>query len=142
MITWKRLRTCAAVCVIIFASGCGGPGLCTVTGKITSKSKPVCTGAINLLAENGEYFSGGIDQEGNYTLINVPTGTFKVAVISDKPAGPPPMSIKRNPNDPPPPAPAVVANWVPVDAKYGDPNTSGKQITLNSGTNTVNIDLE
>ena len=133
---------CIAAGALTIMIGCGSSGTCVVSGKLTIKGKPVCTGSINLLAANGDIVTGGIDADGNYMVINAPVGVVKVAVVSEKPIGPGPISAKREPGSPPPTAAPVTLNWVPVDAKYADPATSGKEITLKSGSNVINIDLE
>lgn len=136
---------CAVFLGLIAIAGCGGSGTCTVSGKVTIKGKPVCTGVINLVSPSGEIVTGGIDEEGNYTVINVTTGDKKVSIISDKPLPSPVNVVKYDPDLPPPPAPLpskAMQNWVPVDAKYGNAETSGKTMTLKSGSNTINIELE
>lgn len=125
--------------------GCGGPSVGTVSGKVKVKGKPVYFGFINLLAANGDVFPGGIDDQGNYTVLNVPSGVLKVGVISEKPTGPPPSAIKFDPANPPPPPPTTTGpppQWVAVNAKYADPKTSGKEITVKAGSNTIDIELE
>ncbi|MFL5330627.1 MAG: hypothetical protein ACJ8C4_17125 [Gemmataceae bacterium] len=104
------------------------------------------TGVVNLYGPNNEFAAAGINPDGTYTVTDAPVGLVKVAVVSEKPASQGAnnnRAVKNHPNAPPPPPPPPDASgWFAIDAKYADPATSGKEMTLSGGNNTQNIVLE
>jgi hypothetical protein len=138
----QLIGICFSFGILILCTGCGSEGgTCTVTGKISSKGKPLVWGAINLIGPKGESAAGAIEADGTFIIPNAPTGVVKVGVISDKPVVRKAV-IKQGQTAPPPPPGPDPEKWFPIDAKYADPNTSGKQLTLKSGNNTVEIQLD
>jgi hypothetical protein len=132
---------CFSLVVTTFLVGCGGGGTCEVSGKISSKGKMLVCGTINLVGPKGESAAGAIEADGTFFIPMAPTGVVKVGVISEKPVVIKTVVKQGAPAPPPQPGPDP-NKWFPIDAKYADPATSGKEITLKSGSNTINIDLE
>ncbi len=123
-------------------SGCGGDsGPATVHGKVTYQGKPLVCGMVNLVGPTGLTQGGAIELDGTFVVVNAPTGVVKVGVISDKPV-PPSRYHKEGAGAPPPPPAVDPSKWFPIDAKYADPATSGKELKLTSGNNNVTIALE
>jgi hypothetical protein len=136
------IGACFYFAVITLLAGCGSEGgTCTINGKISSKGKPLICGMINLVGPKGETAAGAIEADGTFFVPNAPTGLVKVGVISEKPVVFKAV-VKEGAPAPPIPAGPDVNKWFPIDAKYADPKTSGKEITLKSGTNAIDIDLE
>ncbi len=133
---------CFSFVGMTFLAGCGSEGgTCTVTGKISSKGKTLVCGIVNLVGPKGETAAGAIEADGAYTVPFAPTGLVKVGVVSDKPVVNKAVIKEGAPAPPMPPGPDV-SKWFPIDVKYADPATSGKTMTLKSGTNVVDIELE
>jgi hypothetical protein len=136
------IGACFSFAVITVLVGCGSDGgNCAVSGKISSKGKPLVCGTVNFLGPKGETAAGAIEADGTFFCPNAPTGVVKIGVVSEKPVVSVAVGKPGRAAPPPPPGPDVT-KWFPIDAKYADPNTSGKQITLKSGSNTVEIELE
>ena len=124
---------------LVFVSGCGGGGKCTATGKVLLAGKPVYGGMVTLIGDKDQTAQGAIELDGTYTVRDAPTGKVKVGVVSAKPVS---QGVDRGGRNAPG-APTIDASkWFAVPEKYGDPNSSGKEITLKGGTNTQDIVLE
>ncbi len=127
---------------VIMLAGCGSEGgTCMVTGKISSKGKTLVCGMINLVGPKGETAAGAIEADGTFTVPFAPTGLVKVGVVSEKPVVHKAVGKPGVPAPPSPPGPDL-SKWFPIDVKYADPTTSGKTMTLKSGTNVVDMELE
>jgi hypothetical protein len=97
---------------------------------------------INFVGPKGETAASAIEADGTYFCPNAPTGQVKVGIVSDKPVAHVAVGKPGGSAPPAPPAGPDPSKWFPIDAKYADPNTSGKEITLKSGANVINIELE
>ncbi|MFO0899630.1 MAG: hypothetical protein U0836_19555 [Pirellulales bacterium] len=120
-----------ALCV-----GCG-ESLPTVSGKVTIDGKPVPEGMISFQPQpSGAIAVAPIRPDGSY---EVKTGTAtglkpgEYIIVVQAPKGIPPAPTAQNPNP-------KFERWVP--AKYGNPETSGLQLTVTSGSITHNLDLK
>lgn len=131
----------AAVWAIIGLAGCGGSGReSTISGTVSYKGKPLITGYVLLQFDNGNSVNGSIQTDGTYSISTPFTGHAKIAVGSPKPS-----KSSDEKRGGPAVDPSTVPDpdkWVEIPAKFGDPNTSGKETTIGSGRTTVNIDLE
>jgi len=136
---------------VVAISGCSG-GLSTVSGKVTYKDKPVTTGSVQFMGNDGNPAVADINSDGTYTL-KIRPGDFRVAITSvDKakeeerqkkmkewresakggtgPRTPPP--IDRN-------APSISL----IPEKYNTFDNSTLTATVKSGTNKdVNFELK
>jgi len=141
--TTLLVRTIVIVGCTLPLSGCGGSKSCTVEGKVTFQGKLLVCGVVNLYGAEGAFAAGGIDPDGNFTVRDAPIGSVKISVVSDKPV---PMNAEDSKKPPAGSAPPArmpdPAKWFPIDAKYNDPETSGKVANLTGGKNTVDITLE
>jgi hypothetical protein len=130
---------------LLFALGCGRTA--EVTGKATLDGKPITSGSVTFLAANSLTYSGDLNEQGVYRILNVPRGNAKVAVASpdpsklasgqDKATGN--TMVKRFLTTKVPTA--TPASWFPVPADYADFEKSGLQLEVRGGVNTFDIPL-
>jgi hypothetical protein len=135
-----RLTLAALVLTTLGLAGCGKGADSTVAGTVKYKGKPLITGYVLLQFDDGNSVNGQIATDGTYSISTPFTGHAKVAVGSPKPSKP--ADDKRGG---PPVDPSTIpdpAKWVEIPAKYADPATSGKEATIKSGKNTIDIDLD
>jgi hypothetical protein len=139
--------------VALLCAGCA-PATSKVSGTVTYKTKPLTAGSVTFVTDQGTV-SGAIDNNGAYTVENVPVGTAKVSVFS---AGGPKMTQKfggvqkgkgGGPKDLPPEAEKALAGAkqgapaVTIPEKYSDANTSDLKVEVTSGQNPpFNIELK
>ena len=131
-------RFCLPVLLLFGAFGCGGIG--DVNGRITYKGKPVAIGSVLLLGKDKVPRQAALRNDGTFSFVGIPAGTFDVAVTSPDPRTLyAPASEKFGSQQPT--APADVRVWIPIPAKAGDPIQSGLKITVNRGPNAVELDI-
>lgn len=143
-----RPRRPAAVLLMLsllpVLAGCGSA---KVSGKVTYKGEPLHAGTVLFTAANGWTGTGHINEDGSYSIANVPPGPAKVAV--DVPVGkgklPPRGKVQRRPREdapgaPPTAAPAQALAKIPT--KYKEAATSGLTCEVTGGSQTYNIDLQ
>ena len=130
-----RSRRCHPTVSVLFIallalSGCGR--LATITGKITQKGQPVTYGIVIFYYADGTRNDARITNDGTYSMTEVKPGAVRIGVESPKPSASAGNASSGKP-DP--------AKWFAIDAKYNNPDTSGKTATI-QGNDTVNIDLD
>ncbi len=148
---WRRAARLAG-CVQILGlfmvvSGCG-PTVGSVVGKVTFDGKPVPGGNVTVIPSSGSAQMGAIDQNGNYSISNVPTGPAKITVetASQKPTKMPsgakivpPKDVKAPNYDP---NEAKKGIYVAIPNRYSVPEESGLALDVKSGKNEKNLDLQ
>jgi hypothetical protein len=114
-------------------AGCGSPKL---SGKVTYNGEPLRSGLVSITAANGWVGTSQIDEDGNYSIANVPSGSAKITVdnFSSEVRG-----IPRNVKRPPHAEPTAP---VKIPPKYKDPKTSGLTCEVTGGRQTHNIELK
>jgi hypothetical protein len=143
------------VACLLAVTGCGSSATGSLSGRVTYQGKTVASGSVLAIGADGIPNHGKIALDGSYSITGLPSGPVKLAVNS-----PPPLTdaqkaavaggrvdrARRAGNESAANAPieqtADPKLWFAIPAKYGDPNTSGKEATLKSGSNTLNIELE
>jgi hypothetical protein len=159
MISTRRL---VLVSPLLFAGllvlGCGNNTSvpANVSGTVTVKKKDgtearVTGGMVRFfLGEGGGVYSARINSDGTYAVKDLPTGTAKVAIETEsinpkrsspsysKTGGKGAKGAKQSPV-PEGFTPAAEGVYVPIDTKWGDPNTSGLTAKISSGSNTENF---
>jgi hypothetical protein len=125
-------------------AGCGSP---KVSGKVTYKGEPLHMGTVLFTAANGWTGTSQINEDGTYSIANVPPGLAKVAVDtpSEKGRTPPGGKAQRRPREDAPNEPSTAAPVhapVKIPDKYKKPETSGLTFEVNGGRQTYNIALE
>jgi len=135
-------------------SGCGAKG--TITGKVTMNGQPLHFGTVTFMTESGLTFQSPINDDGSYSLKDVPTGTVKISVFEPAPvtqasrSGPPGRARMGPPPDAKltPGAPTsfdLEANkekYVKIPDNVNDPDRSGLTYTVKGGAQEFNIDLK
>jgi hypothetical protein len=145
------------VLLLLAPSGCGR-GVGQVSGKITLNGGPLSAaqGAVFFAVDNREV-AGTIDNDENYTVLDVPVGAAKVRLVNPRPEASrrlgaavsgkvdfgkftPEDMLKYDPGQrrktkPPPFVP-------PIPAKYESTSTSGLTFDVRPGQQTFNIDLK
>jgi hypothetical protein len=136
-------------------SGCGGPNVAKVTGKVTYNGKPVTGGKIMFYPESGRMALGEIGPDGTFTLTTFKpgdgalVGSHRVVIESTR-VGPgsleSPKSIEEEAElsrKGVPGGKILVAGkveWL-VPEKYARLESSGLTATVGSDPNEINFDL-
>jgi hypothetical protein len=152
----------SVVLSILVVSGCGGGS--TVTGKVSYKGNPVRAGNVIFMDGGGQVYRTDISDDGTYTLVKVPPGTYRIGVRpggktgAPMPSGPrqgPPKDAKMG--GPPKdvqvgeglktsanmgPKEGASDKFVPIPDNLQDPEKSGLSVTVGSGRQTHDIDLK
>jgi hypothetical protein len=122
---------------IAFVAGCsGGKFESSVSGTVTLDGKAIGPGFLVFAPVGGETnpANGAIQTDGSYELKTANTaglhpGKYKVSVtVLDQP-------------DVPPGERSFVVAKSRIPEKYNDPNTSGLEFDVDSGSNTIDIPL-
>lgn len=119
----------------------------SVSGKVTYEGKPVAGGSVILYCQDKQIVRGIIGTEGNFTIPNVPLGTATATVHAHTQV-PPGLQFKQKRIPPvidgpiPPridPANAGAAALIPE--RFGVPEESGLNLTVDRPRLVFNIDL-
>jgi hypothetical protein len=94
-----------------------------VTGKITFNDKALPAGTITFVSKDGKSYAATIAADGTYAA-TLPAGEYRIGVST--------TAVKKG--DP--------KNYVPIPAKYGDPDTSGLVYSVAKGKQTYDIALK
>jgi hypothetical protein len=135
-----------ALLAAVALAGCGG-GTGTLTGKVTYQGKPVVYGSVLVRCADGQQRSGNVEPDGSYTVLNVPAGPVKLAVVSPEPPDPTKAPPNRGRGERAPPQQAAApasdrSKWVKLPDNYADPDQSGLTATVTAGTVTHDIVLK
>jgi hypothetical protein len=132
------------IVTLIAATGCAGRGVGTVSGRVTFKGKPVASGGVVMVADEGPPISATINEDGTYVCRNVPAGTVKIGVVSPNDV----MEARERKAQKPGIAEAGdlgkfdPAKWFPIPSKYANYMNSPLTFEVKKGENTFDIDLE
>jgi hypothetical protein len=134
-------RSGAAIVILaaaFSALGCGG-GNGHVSGEVKYNGQPLAAGTITFLFQDGEKQVMRADViDGKYTLPPTQTGNAKVTVTATAPN----TSHGALPTGAPAPAVSVSPEkYVPIPAKYANPDSSGLTYDVKSGTQTKSFEL-
>ena len=125
-----------AACV---TAGCGGAQNTTgeVYGKVTVNGKLVTAGMVKFVPEVGEAVVTGLGPDGTYRATGIPVGHSKVAIetLQFKQLTPPPPAIAKQLGGP-------RTKYVPIPAKYEQPDTSGLAVEVERGKKSFDIELQ
>jgi hypothetical protein len=133
-------------------SGCGlGTG--EVTGSVKYQGKIVAGGSVIIRGSDRLPYSGTINEDGTYRVLNVPTGPATITVHSPGPAADidPGADVrlllrKSKKSFTTPPKPALFAGdrdkWFRLPDKYQEFDQSGLTLTVKAGVNEHDLRLE
>jgi hypothetical protein len=130
----------AAACLGL-AGGCGG-GSGELSGKVMYQGKPVRMGWVFGAGNDGVVRSARIQDDGSYSLGEVPPGPVKLSVTSPDPSSSRPQAKKKMPKGSGPPADVDVGKWFAIPDQYGDFTRSELSVTVRRGSNHFDIELK
>jgi hypothetical protein len=147
----KSTLIARGLCVwgILLAVGCSG-SKGVVSGKVLYQGKPIRGGTVSFILEKGGVMFCPIEEDGSYTIRNVPPGPVKITVETQSfrplvvPAGPrsgPPELMKKM-MEPQTNDPERAKRYVPIPIHYSDPSKSNLTYTVQSGAQIHDIDLK
>jgi hypothetical protein len=125
------------------AIGCGSQTKGTVSGTVTYQGKPLHSGFVTFVVENGAPLHTEIQSNGSYRLDKVPVGPVKIG-IRPKSAGGKLQStpMPRNRQDFAKAKSAMTESDTPIPPKYADPNKSELTYTVTKGPQQNDIVLK
>lgn len=145
---WLIAGIASTLVVVVVAWALLSPSRGTVTGRVTSKGKPVVVGTVVAIAHDGTMRAADLDAQGRYTIEGIRAGKVQLGVISRDPA----KSQQRLEK-------LAASNerltiqdrgfgragnskaWFAVPPRYEDPRSSGLETKL-KGTIEFNIELQ
>ena len=121
--------------VLVLVGGCA-PGVGSVSGTVTYKGKPLETGTIFFYDTAHNAPSAEIKKDGTYSVPKVAAGKTRIAIVM-------PMPIAFKGMDGGGGAkPTESINVPDLPAKYADPDKSGQEYVMKSGSNTFDVKLD
>jgi hypothetical protein len=140
------------LCGILLAAGCGG-GKGVVSGKVSYQGKVVRAGMVSFIPEGGGVMSSPIEEDGSYTIRNVPVGNVKITVETESarppalqsgPGGEAPEFMRKYVREKNPEAasPERAKRFVPIPSQYSDAGKSNLTYVVKSGKQEYDIDLK
>ncbi len=150
---WLRLGWAFVPVLALVLLGCGGKPTGDVSGKVVYQKKPVVSGSVVIVGSDNKPRTGEIKPDGTYTVLAVPVGEAKIAVISPDPNPdlPPPQEVKGKKKPLRPEGTPVEAEkkkkdvadkWFPLPEKYADVDRSGLTVTIQEGPNDFPVTLK
>jgi hypothetical protein len=109
-----------------------------LSGKVSYKGQVLKSGSVNVLGSDGVSKGGAIQPDGTYLVQGIAAGDVKVSVTSPDPELSQPKQRKKD--EPPPKVDRT--GWFPIPEDYGDFEKSRLTFTLQSGSNTWDIELK
>jgi hypothetical protein len=124
------------------AVGCGS-NKGSVSGKVTYQGKPLPSGFVTFVVENGGPMHAEIQGDGSYHFDKVPVGPVKIGVQPKSGGGSlQSTAMPRNPADFAKAKSAMTETDAPIPPKYTDPNKSELTYTVTKGPQQHDIDLK
>ena len=140
-----RFSGLLALAVLGVAGCAGGERPASVYGHVSYKGKPVTSGTVVFVSEDGKSsYPGQVQPDGSYAIAQAPVGEVRLSF--DNPPPPrtaPPLGQKPPANDPEYQEAAKAASlYVPTPVHFKDPDKSGIIFDLRRGSNECDIDLK
>lgn len=116
--------------------GCGGPYDASVTGVVKLDGSPLSRGTVTFNpTSQGAQAYGRINGDGSYVIHTgreegISSGDYRVTIVSREAP-----SAEGRDGGPPPMGKSITPTW------YRNPNTSGLEYTVESGSQEINLDL-
>jgi hypothetical protein len=146
------LFSLAAFCLI----GCSkpSPAPAKISGSLTYKGQPIKAGAMSFHTPDGVAYPAQISEDGTYSATDLPEGELVVTVSTEhlnparKAGGTASkdtdrrMKMMQSRTQEGPPAENKVEPYVKLPEKYSNPKTSPLTVTLKSGRQVQDINLD
>ncbi|HEY7428232.1 MAG TPA: hypothetical protein VH682_28620 [Gemmataceae bacterium] len=120
--------------------GCGRSTTATVSGHVRYQGAPLSAGLVIFYGPNHQVDNAFIRADGSYTATKVPLGAVKVAVTTPgtlfKEMEKARQKMGKKPST------SSDAKRVSLPARYHDPERSGLELTVTSGSQPFEIDLK
>jgi hypothetical protein len=116
------------LCGLLTLAGCRD-GAAEVTGTVSYDNKPLTSGTVTILSEDGKERYSAVGPQGQYSVLGVPSGPVRFAVKSHAKI---PTGLLR-------PGEKQLAAQIP--ARYEDPKTSELTANVRGGVFKHNLDL-
>src|SRR5437016_4932675 len=117
----------------LFAAGCGAR-TAEFNGHVTYHGKPVFRGSITVVGPDKKVLVAAIDDNGAFTLPNVPVGEVKIGVLCPEaaidPAGQTESEKKLGGLAKNPETGDIRLKWFRIPDRYGDPESSGLTVEI------------
>lgn len=129
------LRTATLLAAALtFLVGCGKPGkkVVTVTGTVTYGGQQLKSGIVKFVAPNGDFATGNVGVDGQFTVTDVVPGEQKVG-YQGGPTGSGSSDGSKT---------GTAEKAVAVPGKFSDPNTSGVTVTVPETGGAVAVELK
>ncbi len=146
----RVVAAACGLCGILLAAGCGSKGV--VSGKVLYQGKPVRGGSVSFILEGGGTMFSPIEEDGSYTIPNVPPGTVKITVETesfrptvmqrDASGGAPEFMKKYIQEKEPQLLEQRAKRYVKIPPQYSDPDKSNLTYVVKSGKQEHDIDLK
>jgi hypothetical protein len=136
-----RLVLAGGVLPLLLVLGCGS-GRGTVYGKVTNAGTPITAGTVSFFPQSGEPVVATIGSDGSYSVVDVPPGKVRVAVLPPKRKNPaeemgfPPDPSKR-PNQQ-----TTKPEYAGIPEVYRDPEKSGLVLEVTGGKQEFPIEMK
>ena len=140
-VRWFAAPFCGLSVALLTLAGCGA-GSGDLSGTVTYKDMALRQGTVVIAAADGSSLSGTIQDDGSYSVKNIPQGLAKIGVSSPDPKT---VVVAQRKDKGAPKTQATAGDnstWVPIPPKYSDAPSSGLTFTIKSGDNKHNIELK
>src|SRR5205085_10269053 len=112
---------------------------------VTYRGKPVFRGSITVVGPDKKVLVAAIDENGAFTLPNVPVGEVKIGVLCPEaaidPAGQTETEKKLGGLAKNPETGDIRLKWFRIPDRYGDPESSGLTVEISKPATTKEIEL-
>lgn len=141
----RRLASLALFLAVLAATGCGGPKLGSLSGKVTFQGKPLRWGTVVAQFTGGDprspnVRSASLADDGSYDIGQIPAGGtvqvyLQIPQLPGNPlaAKPSPEAVKKQKEK---------AGYEDIPEKYKSAKTSGLSVDVKPGPNHLDINLQ
>jgi hypothetical protein len=139
-----RLTFSLLAAALLLVGGCSKGPKSKIHGKVTLGEKNVA-GTVVFIGADGKEITEPIKGDGTYAVLNLPKGSYKVAVRGMGGLGGGGMAtpqVKDAPKVELPGMEGMKSQGVPPPPQYGDPNKSGITFEAGEGEQEFNIPLK
>jgi len=154
--TTPRLLSLAILILAIVLLGCSKnpQAPAKISGSLAYKGQPIKAGTMQFHTPQGVAYSAQISTDGTYSATDLPEGELIITVETEhlNPAKKPPVATSKDAEKrkkmmqsrEQPQGSAVVPEepYIKIPEKYSNPKTSPLTVTLKSGRQVHNVDLE